>query len=285
MMVARGRELDREDGHSRTASHADLARPHARARVSDRRSPSARRRHARSSAVIESAPDYVFHLALDGSVLFANRVDENFRMENLVGSTVESFLSAEHQQTAKRARDRVLEPGLPQGYDVPVQQPDGKMKWYSSRIAPIRQQGEITGFVVISRDVTEAKQTEMHLMVADRMASVGTLAAGVAHEINNPLAYVIANLDMALQDVKFKRELPAGCRGLRDRDTRPIAYARSCATQDLLAPPRRNAWAGRHRARARFDEPQAERAAPSGAPVSGSPRCRVDRTRRAGQSS
>jgi CheY-like chemotaxis protein/two-component sensor histidine kinase len=54
---------------------------------------------------------------------------------------------------------------------------------------------------MIARDITDKKQTEMQLMLADRMASVGTLAAGVAHEINNPLAAVIANLDMALQDV------------------------------------------------------------------------------------
>ena len=36
--------------------------------------------------------------------------------------------------------------------------------------------------------------------MADRMASVGTLAAGVAHGINNPLAAVVANLELALRD-------------------------------------------------------------------------------------
>jgi PAS domain S-box-containing protein len=43
-------------------------------------------------------------------------------------------------------------------------------------------------------DVTERKRMEARLRVSDRMASVGTLAAGVAHEINNPLTYVISNL-------------------------------------------------------------------------------------------
>jgi PAS domain S-box-containing protein len=44
------------------------------------------------------------------------------------------------------------------------------------------------------RDLTERKQMEIQLLRADRMASLGTLAAGIAHEINNPLAYTIANL-------------------------------------------------------------------------------------------
>jgi nitrogen-specific signal transduction histidine kinase len=63
------------------------------------------------------------------------------------------------------------------------------------------QEKAATGVVIVARDVTDKKQTEMQLMLADRMASVGTLAAGVAHEINNPLAAVIANLDMAEHDV------------------------------------------------------------------------------------
>lgn len=43
-------------------------------------------------------------------------------------------------------------------------------------------------------DITERKRMEQKLIVADRLASLGTLAAGVAHEINNPLSYVIANV-------------------------------------------------------------------------------------------
>ena len=50
-------------------------------------------------------------------------------------------------------------------------------------------------------DMSEREEMRTRLALADRMASVGTLAAGVAHEINNPLAYVIANLDYARQEM------------------------------------------------------------------------------------
>ncbi len=49
--------------------------------------------------------------------------------------------------------------------------------------------------VASGRDVTERKRLRAKLMVSDRMASLGTLAAGIAHEINNPLAYVTGNLE------------------------------------------------------------------------------------------
>jgi PAS domain S-box-containing protein len=46
-----------------------------------------------------------------------------------------------------------------------------------------------------SRDVTERERMRAKLLISDRMASLGTLAAGIAHEINNPLAYVAGNLE------------------------------------------------------------------------------------------
>jgi PAS domain S-box-containing protein len=56
------------------------------------------------------------------------------------------------------------------------------------------ESGSITHYVGLRRDVTERRRTEQALRVSERMASLGTLAAGVAHEINNPLTYVLLNL-------------------------------------------------------------------------------------------
>ncbi len=60
--------------------------------------------------------------------------------------------------------------------------------------------------VVIGRDVTERRELYARMAVADRMLSVGTLAAGVAHEINNPLAYVSSNLELIARELAALRE-------------------------------------------------------------------------------
>jgi signal transduction histidine kinase/ActR/RegA family two-component response regulator len=62
--------------------------------------------------------------------------------------------------------------------------------------------GEGMGFVAVHRDIgdrrraeAEQRRLQSELVFADRLASIGTLAAGVGHEINNPLSFLIANLD------------------------------------------------------------------------------------------
>jgi nitrogen-specific signal transduction histidine kinase/CheY-like chemotaxis protein len=67
----------------------------------------------------------------------------------------------------------------------------------------------MSGAVLVFRDLTDEHhaaaiqtQYQQQLILADRMASVGTLAAGVAHEINNPLTYVTANLDLAIEEIR-----------------------------------------------------------------------------------
>jgi len=55
--------------------------------------------------------------------------------------------------------------------------------------------------LIHARDLTERKRLEAQLVMADRLASVGRLAATVGHEINNPLAFVLANLELALERI------------------------------------------------------------------------------------
>jgi PAS domain S-box-containing protein len=78
--------------------------------------------------------------------------------------------------------------------EIRMRGPDGS--WRACEISAIRVDlGGATTVVASSRDVTERKRLRAKLIVSDRMASLGTLAAGIAHEINNPLAYVAGNLE------------------------------------------------------------------------------------------
>jgi nitrogen-specific signal transduction histidine kinase/CheY-like chemotaxis protein len=65
--------------------------------------------------------------------------------------------------------------------------------------------------VVLARDVTERREMFARIAVADRMLSVGTLAAGVAHEVNNPLAYVMSNLSILADQLPALLSGEPGC--------------------------------------------------------------------------
>jgi signal transduction histidine kinase len=69
-----------------------------------------------------------------------------------------------------------------------------KGAWFSVSARPLSDHGAI----VVAHDMTHERAAQEQLMLSDRMASIGMLAAGVAHEINNPLAAVLANVDLAV---------------------------------------------------------------------------------------
>jgi signal transduction histidine kinase len=62
--------------------------------------------------------------------------------------------------------------------------------------------GAVTGLVGYLRDVSEQRRLQGQVLASDRMATIGTLAAGVAHEINNPLSALLSNLHMLGVDLQ-----------------------------------------------------------------------------------
>jgi PAS domain S-box-containing protein len=205
LMIARGRELEQDDwrafglGVATQVSHVlTLARAYDERETAERR---ATEHAALLDAMIEGAPDYVAHLDLDGTIRLMNRPLFDHPSTGAAGTNIFSYPAGDHAIALRKALAQIGQTGEPQGFEASVFRPDGSQVWYSTRLGPVKENGKVTGAVMVSRDVSDKKQTEMHLMLSDRMASVGTLAAGVAHEINNPLASVIANLDMALQDI------------------------------------------------------------------------------------
>jgi signal transduction histidine kinase len=65
----------------------------------------------------------------------------------------------------------------------------------------VDERGRVDGAVILMHDVSERRNTRERLLSADRLASIGVLAAGVGHEINNPLTTVVANLEAATHEL------------------------------------------------------------------------------------
>ena len=80
---------------------------------------------------------------------------------------------------------------------------DGSERHLSATARPlVGLDGRLWGGVAVFRDVSVQRRHEAQLIISDRMASVGALAAGVTHEINNPLAAVMANVELAIGDAR-----------------------------------------------------------------------------------
>jgi PAS domain S-box-containing protein len=83
----------------------------------------------------------------------------------------------------------------------------GRSRSLVAVFSPIMREGVVEGGVGVVDDVTERREIESRLAQGERMASLGRLAAGVAHEINNPLAYVRTSLDLVRREiVRFRRD-------------------------------------------------------------------------------
>lgn len=111
------------------------------------------------------------------------------------------------------ARQRALELGDNHTSTFTAQRKEGRFFEQECTTWPIHVQGQPRSYVTLRKDVTSQRRIEQSLQLSERTASLGTLAAGVAHEINNPLTYVLLSLRSAQrQSDRYHSRLPAAYR-------------------------------------------------------------------------
>ncbi|MCP3141065.1 hybrid sensor histidine kinase/response regulator [Pyxidicoccus xibeiensis] len=126
--------------------------------------------------------------------------------DELLGRSDYDFVPAHEADVFWRKDEQVFRSGVTDENEETHTGSTGQSRHLVTKKASFSSADGESFLVAVIRDVTDRKLLESQLMLAERMASVGTLAAGVAHEINNPLAYVSSNLSF-LRDRLSQAEL------------------------------------------------------------------------------
>jgi PAS domain S-box-containing protein len=151
--------------------------------------------------IVETAHEGIWMLDRDGHTTYMNR-----RMADMLGLDPSSIGQADLRRLPVEAKvgeavSACLR-GESSGFSgqCRLRREDGTALWGLLALSAMDDdRGVCFGHLATVFDVTEHHRLQEQLMVSDRMASVGILAAGVAHEINNPLAAILTNLHMAVE--------------------------------------------------------------------------------------
>jgi PAS domain S-box-containing protein len=166
-------------------------------------------------------------------VVFAN---EAFR--RMVGLELVELMGcsprglAEMDPETRERLDAALREAGPFRGQVLLRNRDGTRVHSEMQLSAVREPNGVTHLVSIHRDVTASQELRARLMAAERVAAVGTLAAGVGHEIQNPLAYLELNLEGAARSLSQGRA-GAGEALVQLREAQEGAERIRCIVQDL----------------------------------------------------
>ena len=148
---------------------------------------------------------------------------QGLRRDEVVGRPVFDVLTRQNAEQLRDEFDEVFRTGQGRQMELEVAI-GGETKYYRISKIPMRQDGEtITHVITIGEDVTEAHVAQQRILQSEKLAAIGQLAAGIMHEINNPLATIgacVAALENRLED-DIPQDQQAGLRvylGIIDKE-------------------------------------------------------------------
>ena len=166
---------------------------------------------AKYRGLFDSLQDGFVLVDMDGVVRESNEAYRKmlgYSEDELAGKTYQDLTPGRwHDAEARIIADQILPRGYSDVYEKEYRRKDGTAFPVQLRTFLLREGDRPVAMWAIVRDVTEARALQVQLALTSRLAALGTLVAGVAHEINNPLAAALSDEDLALGAI----------RGLRDR--------------------------------------------------------------------
>lgn len=154
-------------------------------------------------SVVECANDLVISLDSDGRIVTWNRAAEStsgLKAEQVKGQLLLSLCAIEQQSVMAELLRRLARGKSVQNTEVNMLTASGQEVPIAWNCSPMRDDaGKVVGIVAVGRDLTERRRLEAQLNHSAKMASLGVMAGGIAHEVRNPLGIISASAQLLLE--------------------------------------------------------------------------------------
>jgi PAS domain S-box-containing protein len=144
------------------------------------------------ASVVESANDLIVSMDAEGSVMTWNSAAERilgYSAPDMVGRRFVQLFPDGERANLERLFARLIRGGEPQDREASMHAKGGQELLISWRFSAMKAEGgQVVALAGVGRDLTEKRQLELQLIQSAKMAALGEMAGGIAHEIRNPLA-------------------------------------------------------------------------------------------------
>jgi len=158
--------------------------------------------------ILNTTQSMILVLDTAGLISYANRrcYEAGYREDELIGHRLVEWVEPSHRKDFDAALETTANGQQVENLELQVRRSDGSMGHFSISLSPMRdEQNVVNSVVVVMTDITDAVLLQAKLAHSERMATIGRLVSGVAHEVNNPLAAILGFTDLLLENP----EMPA----------------------------------------------------------------------------